>query len=242
MVFKNATGTLALLLAAGAAISCHGGGAPTEPGSGSNIETGSVSDIGGHSYRTVKIGDQWWMAENLSTTRFNNGDFVPHATDDAEWTALTTPAYSWYNNDSVAYGSVYGALYNWYVTDAGSNGSRNICPTGWHVPTAAEWSTLTSSLGGLDIAGGKMKERGTSHWAAPNTGATNSSGFSGLPGGFRGHTQGAFDNLGLFGHWWSSTEGDAALAWGEGLFTSEAQANHSTSMKKNGFSLRCVKD
>ena len=206
------------------------------------IETGTVTDIDGNSYRTVKIGNQWWMADNLKTTKYRNGDPIPNVTDNSAWAALSTPAYCWYENNNSAYGTVYGALYNWYTVDAASNGNRNICPAGWHIPTDAEWATLTSYLGGVSQAGGKMKEAGTSHWFAPNTGATNSSGFAALPGGYRGYTTGAFGNIGIFGHWWSSTQADASLAWGEGLFNQENSADHSTSAKKNGFSIRCVKD
>ncbi|HVP12936.1 MAG TPA: fibrobacter succinogenes major paralogous domain-containing protein, partial [Phycisphaerae bacterium] len=156
--------------------------------------------------------------------------------------ALGTPAYCWYQNDHDAYGTVYGALYNWYAVDSLSNGNRSICPVGWHIPAEAEWTALTSALGELDVAGGQMKEAGTTHWSPPNTGATNSSGFTALPGGFRGYTNGAFNQVRNFGHWWSRTSADAALAWGEGLFYLEAAADHSTSNKKLGFSIRCVKD
>ncbi len=202
----------------------------------------TVTDIDGNVYKTVRIGDQLWMADNLRTTRYSNGDPIPHVTDRVAWVALTTPAYCWYGDSETTFGATYGALYNWYAADSASNDNRSICPAGWHIPTEAEWTTLTTYLGGIDVAGGKMKEAGTSHWLAPNTGATNGSKFSGLPGGYRGYTNGAYDNVGLFGHWWSSTSRDASQAWGEGLFALEAPANHSPSVKKNGFSIRCVKD
>jgi uncharacterized protein (TIGR02145 family) len=214
---------------------------PTPPPT-STTATDTVTDVEGNIYKTVKIGSQWWMAENLRTTKYRNGDPIPNVSDNAAWAALSTPAYCWYQNNKAGYGAVYGALYNWYAVDAESNGNRNICPTGWHVPSEAEWTTLTTYLGGLSVAGGKMKETGTSHWSAPNTGATNASGFTALPGGYRGYTSGDFGNIGSFGHWWSSTQADAALAWGEGLFTLDNPADHSTSVKKNGFSIRCVKD
>jgi uncharacterized protein (TIGR02145 family) len=204
--------------------------------------TDQVTDIDGNVYSTVQIGDQVWMGENLRTTRFNNGDEIPLVTVNAEWKVLSTPAYCWYQNNQAGYGAVYGALYNWYAVDSVSNGHRSLCPVGWHIPTAAEWSILTNYLGGLGVAGGKLKESGTAHWLAPNTGATNASGFSGLPGGYRGYVSGACDNLGMFGHWWSSTSADTDLAWGEGLFFLDNPANHSTSAKKNGFSIRCLKD
>ncbi|MBU1100117.1 MAG: fibrobacter succinogenes major paralogous domain-containing protein [Bacteroidetes bacterium] len=205
-------------------------------------ESGLVADVDGNVYHTVTIGSQVWMAENLIVTHFSNGDPIPNITENTDWAALTTPAYCFYENNSSTYGIVYGALYNWYTVDPASNGNKNICPDGWHIPTEAEWTTLTTYLGGSSVAGGKMKEAGTSHWSAPNTGANNSSAFTALPGGYRAYTNGTFDNIGIFAHWWSSTQADASLAWGEGLFTMENPANHSTSMKKNGFSIRCVKD
>jgi uncharacterized protein (TIGR02145 family) len=217
--------------------SCHEQG-PTPP----RASTGNVTDIDGNVYSTVQIGDQVWMGENLRTIRYNNGDPIPLVTVNADWKVLTTPAYCWYQNNQAGYGAVYGALYNWYAVDSESNGHRSICPVGWHMPTEAEWSTLTSYLGGLGVAGGKLKESGTTHWLPPNTGATNASGFSGLPGGYRGYVSGACDNLGMFGHWWSSTSAETDLAWGEGLFFLDDPANHSTSAKKNGFSIRCIKD
>ena len=205
-------------------------------------DSGTVTDAEGHVYKTIRIGDRLWMAENLRATKYSNGDPIPNVTDNAAWAALDTPAYCWYQNNSEVYGTVYGALYNWYAVDSLSNGNRSICPVGWHIPAEAEWTALTSALGELDVAGGQMKEAGTTHWSPPNTGATNSSGFTALPGGFRGYTNGAFNQVRNFGHWWSRTSADAALAWGEGLFYLEAAADHSTSNKKLGFSIRCVKD
>lgn len=202
----------------------------------------TVTDVDGNVYRTIKIGDQVWMAENLRVTRYRNGDPLPKVTGNSAWAALDAPAYCWYGNDSTAHGATYGALYNWYAVDSVANGHRSVCPSGWHIPSEAEWTILTTSLGGIDVAGGKMKEAGTSHWLPPNAGATNESRFCGLPGGYRGYTNGRYENVGLFGHWWSATPSDAAEAWGEGLFTFEAAANHSPSVKKNGFSIRCVRD
>ena len=145
--------------------------------------SGMISDIDGNEYETVKIGSQWWMAENLKTTRCNDGTLIPLVSNDSSWQNLLTPGYCWYNNDSIAYADPYGALYNYYsVADTNSS---NICPIDWHVPSSAEWTTLTGFLGGTFVAGGKMKETGTAHWANPNTGATNESGFTGLPGGIR---------------------------------------------------------
>ena len=200
-----------------------------------------VTDADGNVYDSLAVGSQVWLKENLRTTHYNNGDPIPHVTNSAAWAATRTPAYCWYNDDSTTYAPVYGALYNWYAVDPASNGHRNPCPPGWHVPSTAEWSALTTSLGGETVAGGKMKEAGTAHWSAPNTGATNESGFRGLPGGYRGYVDGSFNYVGIFAHWWSTTEGDSALAWGRGLFYLDVSMDNSTSVKRNGFCLRCVK-
>jgi uncharacterized protein (TIGR02145 family) len=205
-------------------------------------ETGQVTDVEGNVYKTIKIGNQWWMAENLRTTKYNNGDQIPNVTDNSAWTALNTPAYCWYENNNATYGTTYGALYNWFTIDAASNGNRSICPTGWHIPTNAEFLTMINNLGGILEAGGKMKEDGTSHWTSPNAGASNTSGFTGLPGGFRGYVDGSFQYLGNFGHWWSCSSSNANEAWNIGLFYLDSSVNNSTSVKKLGFSIRCVKN
>ncbi|MCB9001260.1 MAG: fibrobacter succinogenes major paralogous domain-containing protein [Bacteroidales bacterium] len=160
---------------------------------------GTVTDIDGNTYITVTIGNQVWMAENLKTTHYNDGTAIPNVTDGNEWAALTTGAYCWYSN-ATAYKDTYGALYNWYAVNTGK-----LAPTGWHVATDAEWTTLTTYLGGESVAGGKLKETDTTHWASPNTGATNETGFTALPGGYRGRG-GAFGGIGGYGYWWSATE------------------------------------
>ncbi|MGD0754583.1 MAG: FISUMP domain-containing protein [Bacteroidales bacterium] len=166
----------------------------------------------GQTYKTVKIGNQIWMAENLKTTKFNDGTAIPLVTDASSWEALTTPSYCWYNNDAASYKATYGALYNWYVVDVESNGGKNVCPKGWHVPSDAEWSTLTSYLGGDSIAGDKLKETGTTHWHGPKTDATNESGFTAVPGGYR-YDNGKYYHVGIYGIWWSSTEYSTSDAW-----------------------------
>ena len=198
--------------------------------------TGTVTDIDGNVYNTVTIGTQIWMVENLKVTKYNNGTAIPLITDGAAWTSLTTPGYCWYNNDYTTYGSVYGALYNWHTVNTG-----NLCPIGWHVPTDAEWTTLTDYLGGLSIAGGKLKETGTSHWAIPNTGATNESGFTALPGGWRGY-DGSFHDITYTGYWWSSTQ-NGSSAWERELYQGNATVSRNGSNSKFvGFSVRCIKD
>jgi len=141
-------------------------------------EQGVVIDIDNNRYHIVTIGTQTWMAENLKVTRYNDGTPIPLVTDNVAWSNLSTPGYTWYNNSS----SDYGALYNWYTV---SNGIKNVCPTGWHIPTDDEWGNLVSFLGGSDNAMGKMKQSGLANWTMPNTAATNDSGFAGLPGGNR---------------------------------------------------------
>ena len=135
-----------------------------------------------------------------------------------------------------------GTGYGRDAVDGATNGNTSICPEGWHIPTETKWTILTTYPGGIDVAGGKMKEAGTSHRLAPNTAATNESTPSGLPGGYRGYTNGACDTVGLFWHWWSGAQSGASQAWGEGLVALEAQANHSPSVKKSGSSLRCIRN
>ena len=164
-------------------------------------QVGTVNDIDGNTYGTIGIGSQIWMAENLKTTKYNDNSSIPLVTDINQWGALSTPGYCWYNNDAATYKTTYGALYNWYTLDGASNGGKNVCPSGWHIPSNSEWNSLINYLGGQDIAGDKLKEVGLVHWWGGNT-ASNESGFTGLPGGFR---NGNCQWLGEYGFWWSST-------------------------------------
>jgi len=185
---------------------------------------------------TTTICDQDWMVRNLDVDHYRNGDPIPQVTDPAVWATLTTGAWCWYENNS-ANGTVYGKLYNWYAV----NDARGLAPAGWHVPSDAEWTTLTDCLGGEIVAGGKMKETGTAHWFSPNTGADNSSGFTGLPGGHRA-AEGSFFYAGLVGYWWSSTELNTALAWARYVNYISAIAFTLGDTKTHGFSVRCVRD
>jgi uncharacterized protein (TIGR02145 family) len=195
----------------------------------------TVTDIDGNVYHGVTIGTQVWMVENLKVTKYRNSDLIANVTD-TSWKSLTTGAYCWYLNDVTNKGT-YGALYNWFaVTD-----SRNIAPTGWHVPTDAEWETLITYLGGSNAAGGSIKEAGTSHWNSPNTGATNTSGFTALPGGRR-ISDAAFEGLHNYADLWSVTEQAATFSWSCELNTSEADAYRYIARKVNGLSVRCIKD
>ena len=200
-----------------------------------NLNYGTMTDQEGNVYKTIVIGTQEWMAENLKTSTYRNGDLIPNVTDNAQWTGLTSGAWCYYNNDP-QFECPYGKLYNWYtVAD-----SRNVCPEGWHVPTDAEWTTLTNYLGGESIAGGKMKSTGTQYWLYNNV-ADNSSGFSGLPGGVRGDS-GAFSSIGYAGYWWSSTENDTYYAWYRFLDYSLGFVNRGNYFKSYGFSVRCLRD
>jgi uncharacterized protein (TIGR02145 family) len=198
--------------------------------------SGNVIDIDGNAYPTVKIGNQEWMAENLRVTHYNNGDAIPNVTDNSVWINLNTGAYCWYNNDETTYKLLYGAMYNWYaVTD-----SRNLCPLGWHAPSNTEMATLSTYLGGGSISGGKMKA--ALLWSGSNIGATNSSGFSGLPGGGRG-LSGNFENIGYNGNWWTATESNAFDAWYIYLYFNNSTVNWIyNDVKAFGFSVRCIRN
>lgn len=182
------------------------------------------------------ICTQTWMQKNLDVATYRNGDIIPKVTDPAVWSTLTTGAYCYYNNDSATYAATYGKLYNWYAV----NDVRGLAPSGYHIPTDAEWTTLSTCLGGINVAGGGMKETGTSHWQTPNTGATNSSGFKALPGGFR-NISGLFYYVGTFGFWWSATQ-LVPNAYYRNLQNVSRTVLRNSYNKQGGFSVRCVKD
>jgi len=166
-----------------------------------NPPSGAITDIDGNVYHAVTIGTQTWMVENLKVTKLNDGTSIPNVTALTAWNNLTTPGYCWYNND-IANKKLYGALYNWYNVSTGK-----LCPTGWHVPSVTEWTTLINYLGGESVAGGKLKETGTTHWVTPNTGATNTSGFTALPAGIRySNTDDFAESLGGETDFWTSTQ------------------------------------
>jgi len=196
----------------------------------------ACKDADGNVYLTVKIGDQVWMAENLKTTRYQNGDSIPNVTGATEWGNLTMGAYCYYDNNSNN-AAIYGRLYNCYAV----NDSRNITPVGWHVPSDSEWQTLVDYLGGNSIAGGKMKEIGTTHWHSPNTGATDESGFTALPGGYQ-HTSGGFGSLWDYAVFWSSSDNGSNEAWARGLIYNDIVVDRGSNNKHRGFSIRCIKD
>ena len=203
-------------------------------------ETGTVTDIDGNTYQTVKIGDQWWMTENLKVTHYRDGTAIPHVIYDTDWYWLSVGAYCIYdygsywapNNDIT-----YGRLYNWYAV----NGSRYIAPTGWHVPSNTDWQSLIDYLGVYNSAGGKLKEAGISHWNSPNTGATNESGFSVLPGGYR-DIYGNYNDMGYHAYFWSSTESSSSSAYIRSLDYNNSGIFNPSGDKNCGFSIRCIKD
>jgi uncharacterized protein (TIGR02145 family) len=191
----------------------------------------------GQLYPTKQIGTQCWFTKNLSSAKYRNDDPLTLITDGPEWGVYTIGAYCWYNNDSATYDTVYGKLYNWYA----ANDIRGICPTGWHVPTDGDWTILSNYLGGLSLAGGKLKEAGMAHWQSPNTGATNESGFTALPGGYR-DTYGYFDYVGIIGFFWSSSEEDSEEAWTRRLYYNYNNLYRYSGFKELGISIRCVED
>lgn len=198
----------------------------------SELTYGSVSDIEGNTYKTIQIGTQTWMAENLKTTKLNDDTPITLVTDNPAWAALITPAYSWYNNDSI----LYGAIYNGYIISTGK-----LCPEGWHVPSDEEWTTLTTFLGGEIVAGNKLKETGSTHWQNPNDGATNESGFTALPGGYR-YYGGSFSSSRNQGYWWSATERSSIENYYRDIYVRYSDVDRGSSSKKTGFSVRCIED
>jgi uncharacterized protein (TIGR02145 family) len=197
-----------------------------------------LTDIDGNVYTSVKIGDQIWMVENLKTTKYRNGDIIGTTElPTLDISLETEPKYQWAFGANENKVSTYGRLYTWYaVTDI-----RDVCPTGWHVPTDVEWTNLTSFLGGEVVAGGKLKEAETSHWETPNTGATNESGFTALPGGLR-YAISSFSSCFTEGGWWSSTEVNTSTAWNRGMYCTSNTVLRKGYFKATGFSVRCIKD
>jgi uncharacterized protein (TIGR02145 family) len=200
---------------------------------------GTITDSENTIYETVRIGPQLWMAQNLGTSHYLNGDIIS-TTNPAtlDISNVTSPEFQWSYGGDGSNSTIYGKLYTWYtITD-----SRKVCPAGWHIPADSEWTTLESTLGGYIIAGSELKEAGNSHWVSPyNLDATNESCFKALPGGYRNIT-GGFSYLGSYGYWWSSTEEDATNGWVRSLFVQSGQISRTAFLKMNGASVRCIKD
>ena len=201
----------------------------------------NITDMDGNVYKTVVIGTQTWMAENLKTNKYSDGTPIPNVKEDTQWSQLKTGAWCNYNNND-SLGKIYGKLYNWYAVSPSTNGNKNVCPTGWHVPTDSEWiNGLTNYLGGESVAGGKLKKEGFTYWDSPNSDATNSSLFSGIGSGIRENV-GKYHSLKLYASFWSSTDYNE---YNSGSFHLRNN-NSSTSLddfgKDYGFSIRCLKD
>jgi uncharacterized protein (TIGR02145 family) len=208
-----------------------------------------TSDADGNVYKTVKIGSQLWFAENLKTSKYNDGSEIPLVLEGANWTSTTTGAYCWYENDPSNYKDTYGALYNWYSVNTGK-----LCPTGWHVPTDNDWKQLEMFLGmsqaEADIQdvnrgtteGDKLKEGGIDHWVSPNTGATNEYEFTALPGGYRDGYTGVFAGIGYGINFWTLTELDATTALDRGLRNGIPNISRLSEVKTHGFYVRCIRN
>jgi len=199
----------------------------------SSVTYGSLTDQDGNIYKTVTIGTQTWMAENLRTTKYNDGTAIPKESE-----SFSTPAYCNYNNSDEAIAiATYGRMYNWFAVNTGK-----LAPKGWHVPTDAEWTILTDHLGGAGGAGDNLREMGTLHWTAPNTGATNEAGFTGLPGGYSGNDK--FFDRGNTGLWWSTSESSTVPEVAVHLTMNPFASSTSlyTISKQTGISVRCIKD
>ena len=188
--------------------------------------------------QTIQIGNQIWSQANLNLTQYRNGDIIPQSTNLNEWVSLTTGAWCYYDNDP-ANELKYGKLYNWYAV----NDIRGLAPQGFHIASDSEWTILTNYLGGETVAGGGMKELGNCHWASPNASATNTSGFTALPGGYRDDT-GSFYFKSNNGLWWSSTSASSSypIAWTRDLSFGMVEVGRSYHTKLFGLSVRCIKD
>lgn len=205
----------------------------------------NLTDQAGNTYKTIEIGSQTWMAENLETTKYNDNKDIPNVTGNSAWSNLTTPAYSWYDNDETKNKPLYGALYNWFAVNTGK-----LCPTGWHVPTDTEFKTLETYLGMSAAQADGISWRGTdqgtqlknsSGWKTGENG-TNISGFSALPGGYRFQQDGAFNNKGELSYWWSSNESGPTKGYYRRLEGSNAGVYRESAIKTAGKYVRCVKD
>jgi len=197
------------------------------------FDTVHASDADGNVYNTVTIGSQTWLKENLKTTRYQDGSLVPNIVN-SSWGVQTAGAYCWYNNDT-RNKDIYGALYNFYTVQD----SSGLCPTGWHIPSKAEWDKLIEYVGGAEVAGVKLMEAGPVHWKPYNK-ATNETGFTALPGGDRWTTD--FFYLEFKGSWWTATEFDAWKAYCSAMASSYQDVRMYESEKFVGLSVRCVKD
>jgi uncharacterized protein (TIGR02145 family) len=209
------------------------------------VEGPGVIDIDGNQYRTVIIGQQEWISENLKVTHYPDGTEIPHVSGGNNWESLNNndDAYCWFQDDT-CYKEAYGALYTWAAamhntesSNLNPSGIQGVCPDGWHLPSDAEWIELFNELGGYEEARGKMKEIGTFHWNYPNIDATNESGFWALPSGYRSSIYGNCMSMGNAGYWWCSTSNTYFY-----LTNDNNTDIHLTGASSYGFSVRCVKN
>jgi len=222
-----------------------------DDGNDNSSKFGTFTDSrDGITYKTVKIGDQVWMAENLKATVYNDGTEIPLVTDNSVWDELLTDAYCWYNNDQDTYKDTYGALYNWYAVE-----TEKLCPVGWHVPSDYEWNTLEMALGMPQSEIYETGFRGTNHgsqlagnvdlWGdgvlKDNT-EFGTSGFDALPGGYCSSSNGNFYSIGEFGGWWCEIEYDYYYAYFRSLQRDYSGTRRDNTIKTSGFSVRCIKD
>jgi len=201
---------------------------------------GTVTDIDGNNYKTIQIGTLTWMAENLKTSRLNDGTAISLVTNNSDWINNFKSAYCWFDDSNTIYEKIYGAYYNWFTVNTGI-----LCPIGWHVPSDREWQLLVDYLGGSSSAGSKIKEAGTNNWIYSNSDATNTSGFTALPAGLRGSSDGTFSGQGCFGEWWSSTElysSPLSAAWCRYISGDSTSITRDGLFKIGGFSVRCLKN
>jgi uncharacterized protein (TIGR02145 family) len=198
-------------------------------------------DGSGNKYRIAKIGTQTWLRSNLRTTKFNDGTNITNVTSNGSWAGWTAPAYCWYQNNQALYEYPYGALYNNYVTNTTFNGGKNVCPIGYHIPSETEVLTLKAFLG--TNSGGKLKQIGLTYWFMPNTGATDSFLFTGIPTGFRDPTTGAFSSgINIWGEFWTTTLSSSAVYKKGRLTWNDSDLTTTTADQKQGIPLRCLKD
>jgi uncharacterized protein (TIGR02145 family) len=207
------------------------------------LNYGSVADVDGNTYKTIVIGRQTWMAENLKTTRFNDGTSISLVVESSKWQTASQAAYSWLNNEESRFKTIYGAYYNFLAVS-----SSKLCPAGWHVPTRVEWDTLTAFLGGVNNIGRKIKEAGAAHWLTNTSGNTNSSGFTALPGGYRSFS-GTFSPISVTGYWqgdeaywWTSTAPTGSLPWYEAIYAGSSALLGGSWRIEQGLPVRCMKD
>jgi uncharacterized protein (TIGR02145 family) len=202
------------------------------------LTTGTVKDHENTTYKTVKIGNQWWMAENLKVTHYRNGDTIGTTYPSIlSINGEIDPKYQWAFDGLDANATILGRLYTAHVlTD-----TRGICPGGWHIPTDAEWNTLISFLGGESVAGAKLKQKGITQWLTPNLGATNESGFTALPGGERLYF-GNFLGGGYYGAWWAAPEGSAGTTWSHYVYYDSMESERKSNHNSTGLCVRCIKD